>query len=317
MIGDSNDQSGTVGFLVGMVVLVFAGIVFSLMVDKRFRFSSGKAELEQEVQDLQRAVEKMEFRVEAVREQWKKEVQPFEGHAEELRASGEIARDLSRKLAALRGRQTALEEEIVAAENAFREYRTKFRSQARLAAAGEALGELKVRSGRTYQAVTIGRVTPVGMEIRHSDGIALLRPEDLDDSWQERFDWHPEELQKPQPVVAVPKPAAPAADKPASDPPDPEALAEQSEARKLAALRRDVSEARRFLDKAEAELSRARDESRNSRGASVPGSLETWTEKIQRLESMVSKFRSQYVTARGKLAASAPGDPLLQQPADR
>lgn len=317
MIGDSNDSSGTVGFLVGMVVLVFAGIVFSLMVDKRFRFSSGRADLEQEVQDQRQAVKKLGILVETAREEWKRKVQPFEGQAGELRSFAEANRGQSRKLAELRGRQAALEEEIVAAENAFREYRTKFRSQARLAAAGEELGELEIRSGRTYHAVTISRVTPEGMEIRHSDGIALLRPEDLDDSWQERFDWHPEELEKPQPVPAEPKPAAPAADAPVADPVDTETLAAQAEARKLAALRRDVSEARRFLDKAEAELSRAREGARNSRGASVPGSLETWTEKIQRLESMTSKFRAQYVTARGKLAASAPDDPLLRQPADR
>jgi hypothetical protein len=51
MIGDSNEQSGTVGFLVGIIVLVFVGIAFSLLVDKRFRFSSGKATLAQTVED--------------------------------------------------------------------------------------------------------------------------------------------------------------------------------------------------------------------------------------------------------------------------
>ena len=35
---NNSDNSGMVGFLVGIIVLVFAGIVFSMMADKRFRF---------------------------------------------------------------------------------------------------------------------------------------------------------------------------------------------------------------------------------------------------------------------------------------
>lgn len=317
MIGDSNDSAGTVGFLVGMVVLVFAGIVFSLMVDKRFRFSSGKAELEQEVQDQRRTVEKLEFRLEAAREQWKKEVQPFEGQDQALRAVAADLREGSRRLDALRERRTTVEGEVAAAQEAFRDYRSQYRTLVRGAAAGESLGELRLPSGRTYQGVTISRVNADGMEIRHAEGISRLRPEDLGESWKERFQWHPEEFDKPAPPAVGPKPVAAADEPPAPEPADPVKVAEQAEARKLAALRRDLGEARRFLDKAEAELSRAREASSNSRGASVPGSLETWAEKIRRLESMVSKFRSQYESARANLAAAAPGDPLLQQPADR
>jgi hypothetical protein len=70
----------------------------------------------------------------------------------------------------------------------------------------------------------------------------------------------------------------------------------------------------RFLGKAEEELARARAGSQANRGRSVPGSLETWAEKVKRMESLSAKFREQYVAARAKLAAAAPDDPLLRTP---
>lgn len=319
MIGDSNEQSGTVGFLVGVIVLVFVGIAFSLLVDKRFRFSSGKASLEETVQDQKRIVERMEGRLETLRGEWKKNVQPFEGQAQEMKTTRETVRSTAGELVRLRERRKLLEEQILSSDEAFRTYRTEYRKQVRLAAAGEELGELSSRVGRRYQGVTINRVTPEGMEIRHSQGISRLRPEDLDPSWQERFQWHPEELAKPPVPPEEPEPAVVTAmpEEIEEAPVSPEEQAAAEEARKLAVLRRDVTEARRYVNKAEAELARARNESRNARGASVPGSLETWAAKISRLESMTAKFHAQLATARGKLAAAAPGDPLLQEPAGR
>jgi len=316
MMGDQNDQSGTVGFLVGIVVLVFAGIFFSLLVDKRFRFSSGKVSLEEDVREGKLRVEKMNFRVEAARELWKKKVQPFEGQDAQVRAKADELRATTRELAGLRERREALEGEILAGEGAFLAYRNQYRQQARVAAAGEELAELASRNGRTYRDVTIRRVTVAGVEIEHSQGISRLRPEDLGEEWRERFQWHPEEAAKPAaPAIKAAEPEeAPLAGEESEVAPTAEEVAKQAEARKLAGLRRDVSEARRFLQKAESELARARAEARNSRAKSVPGSLETWADKVRRMESTRTQFRTQYDAALARLAAVAPDDSLLRKP---
>jgi chromosome segregation ATPase len=312
MIGDSNEQSGTVGFLVGIIILVFAGIVFSLLADKRFKFSSGKASLEEDIADGNRQIAKLEARVEVSKELWKQTVQPLEKQPDELRAAADRARESSRRLVDLRQRLKALELELLAADDAFRGYRDEYRQQVRLAAIGEELPELQSRGGRTYSDVTVTRVTSAGVEFQHSQGISRLRPEDLDESWQERFQWHPEEA----PAAAVAPPVAKIA--PAGRPPEDELSAEdrakEEAEKKLAGLRRDVTESLRYIQKAEAELSRAQNEARNSRARSVPGSLETWAEKVKRMESMSEKFRAQYVAARAKLATAAPDDPLLRTP---
>jgi hypothetical protein len=58
------------------------------------------------------------------------------------------------------------------------------------------LGNLKVRNGREYLQATILRVTDVGLEIRHEDGIARIQAPDLDSKWQDRFQWKDDERRK-------------------------------------------------------------------------------------------------------------------------
>lgn len=316
MIGDSNEQSGTVGFLVGIIILVFAGIFFSLLADKRFKFSSGKASLEESVSDGKRHIAKLEAQLEASKELWKKRVQPLERQPEALMAAGDQARESASRLVSLRQRLKTAEAELLAVEEGFRAYRDQYRMQVRLAAIGEELPELKSRGGRTYSQVTVTRVSADGVDFKHSQGIGRLAPDDLEESWRERFQFHPEEQPKKAPpvvkapVVVTVQPAGRPGDAKVVPAPDPKEDAEK----RLAALRRDVSEALRFLQKAERELSRAQSEASNSKSRSVPGSLETWDEKVKRMESLTEKFRGQYVAARAKLATVAPADPLLQTP---
>ncbi|WP_338289635.1 hypothetical protein [Luteolibacter sp. LG18] len=78
---------------------------------------------------------------------------------------------------------------IATAESSLASYQESYRRQAWQAAAGEKLTSLTLKSGRSYQDVTISRVTSQGMEITHRDGLARISPADLDPAWQQRFDW--------------------------------------------------------------------------------------------------------------------------------
>jgi len=313
MMDDSSEQSGTVGFLVGIIILVFAGIFFSLLADKRFKFSSGKASLEESVSDGKRHVAKLEAQLEASKELWKKKARPLEKQPEAFRAAADQARESGSRLVSLRQRLKAAKAELLAVEEGFRAYRDQYRKQVRIAAIGEELPELKSLGGKTYSDVTVTRVTADGVDFKHARGITRLGPNELDQSWSERFQWHPEEQAKVAPPVAKPpvvvmvQPAR----KPKVEKGSPAQDAKEDPQKRLAGLRRDVSEALRFLQKAEGELERTRTEAANSRSRSVPGSLETWEDKVKRMESLTEKFRAQYNAARANLGAVAPNDPML------
>ena len=322
MLSESSDQSGMVGFLVGIIVLVFVGIGFSVVVDKRFKFSSGKAEIEHILTSEKHQLEALRRQAEVARRDFHETSQPLLDQPAELERLKRVTSASAERLQELRGQRETLKDSIEAETSSFADYRTTFRKQARQAAAGEKLAQLEVIGGKVFHDVTIRRVTAAGLEVVHSQGVLLLGPGDLADSWHQRFQWDAEETAN---AFNGEKTAADRDEKsgekqpqgrPQPEKPEPrlspEKQAKQEADKKLASLRRDVTDAKRRLERAEMEVTRARGDSMSSRGRSVPGSLETWSERIARLETASEAFRSQYVAARGRLATVAPDDVLLR-----
>jgi chromosome segregation ATPase len=185
-----------VGFLVGIIILVFAGIFFSLLADKRFSFSSNRISLESTIRDEKSELDSLKSRLETTREHWRK-------HCEPLRSQDVSASEIAAALRASQTRLKGLREELAVASSEvasvtddFEEYRSRYRQQVRGAAAEERLGELKSRTGRTYTNVVIRKVSSAGIEIRHDQGISRLLPEELDPAWHERFQWTRDEVTK-------------------------------------------------------------------------------------------------------------------------
>lgn len=315
MLTDPSDQSGTVGLLVGIIVLVFVGVCFSLMADKRFKFSSGKAELEAAITEERHLLEAVRRQVEVSRDAYEQKSKLANQPAQLEKARLAVSSSADR-IRELRTQATDLKQAVEAEKSAFAEYRAAFRKQVRQAAAGEKLDQLEVVGGKVYHGVTIRRVHAGGMEVSHSQGSLRLGPDDLADSWRQRFQWGADELAvAPKPKVAAEKPdeKQPAGrqqpvKKDQEKPGPPEKPDKQ-----LSNLRRDVSEAKRRLERAELEVSRLRKDAADSKVKMVPGSSETWNERITRLESGSKVFRAQYKEACGRLAAVAPGDAALSE----
>ncbi len=317
----SDENSGIVGLLVGVMMLVFAGIFFSLLVDKRFSFSSGRISLETEIADQANQIESLEDHVEKVRELWRKSQAPLAGQDEQVKSlEREVALQTS-TLAELEERKESLLTEVRDVEERFAEYRNGYLRQVRAAAIGEELGSLQTRSGKVFANATIREVNAAGMVVHHEQGLARLSPNDLDVSWNERFQWDAEEAEaqrrreqermqahlrsiqkvRERPVVEerprrASRPAKPAA-----------------ASREIEALRQEVITIRARMEEAETQAANARTEAQFSRGRSVPGSLETWEQRANRLDATARRLRTQYITVRGKLAAVAPRDPALRE----
>ncbi|MEK7952629.1 hypothetical protein [Luteolibacter soli] len=316
MLTESSDQSGTVGFLVGIIVLVFAGICFSMMVDKRFKFATGKADLEAAILDEGHQLEDLRRQEKTARDELEQRGR-LKDQPAELEKAKQAASSTTEQLKELRAQQASLAEAVKAEKSEFAAYRTTYRKQLRQAAAGEKLPELQVMSGKVYRDVTIRRVTATGMEVSHAQGSSSIAADDLADSWRERFQWNAEEIAAAleEEKANEPKPDArpvPVKQQKPEKGFSPAKQAQQDAEKKFASLRRDMAEAKRRLDRAETEVSRARNEALTNKGKTVPGSLETWPERITRLEAASEAFRAQYVDARGKLTAASPDDAALR-----
>lgn len=308
MLDGGSDRSGTFGFLVGLIVLVFTGVILSLLVDKRLGFSSDRLTVERETEADAAKLRTLERRLSAMRSKWEKELLPRSGQEDLLRRLSATQEAETRRLAELAPRKASLEADLEAVRAASAEYRAAYRRQVRAAAAGERLVELKSLNGRTYREVTIRQVTADGIDFRHADGISRLGPSELDGTWRERFQWDPEEQAlKP---VAEPLPVAKPRPKPSpAEKPSPKVTENE-----LEELREAVIATQADVDAALAEVAHARSEELTNRGRSVPGSLETWRDRATRLEGVAKRLKTRNLAARARLAAVSPGDPALRTP---
>jgi hypothetical protein len=186
------DNSGLLTAAVGLIVLVFAGVGLSLLVDRRFSFSSQVSTMNRLIEAERRELEDLQG-VHRGASLKLAEVEPMR------RLAGSTSSEAGKSLANLTRRREVLEAEcdrlrtsISAMEEEFVSYRTKYREKIWAEAIGDSLGTLVVRGGREYRQAVISGVSEVGLEIRHENGTARLQAADLDASLQERFQWDDE-----------------------------------------------------------------------------------------------------------------------------
>jgi hypothetical protein len=175
--------------MVGMIVLVMAGVGLSLLIDKRLQSSSGAIRLHREI-------EIAEEELFGLREWHQESSRALAERGPQLLAASAALEELQHQQQALRLRQSSAEArrrallaEIAALEQDFARQRADDRRRTWLAAIGEKIGTLTLRGDREYHEVVITRVTEAGMEIRHQHGIARVLAADLGPKWQSRFHW--------------------------------------------------------------------------------------------------------------------------------
>jgi hypothetical protein len=320
----ADEHPGVFTFMVGMIVLVMAGVGLSLVIDRRLSFSSGKLRIEREI-NLDAA--ELEGLVAAREERSRL----LELQTAKPQNAAETATEVLGKIETMRRRQETLEEnrkqlhqEIAGIEENFLRFRAEYRRKTWTGAQGEKLGDLVLANGREYRGATITRVTDVGLEIRHADGIARIQAPDLEQEIQDRFQWNDEERRKvlklesahlesvaAGPVEEVPPAAAGNLESSFSEARRPLADAD-SDSKELATLRRLVIGWKSKVAKLKFERSVALSNSGYGSQTSVPGGLETWGAKAARLGNELARATSELAVAKANLAAVAPGDPLLR-----
>jgi hypothetical protein len=320
----AEEHPGIFTFMVGIIVLVMAGVGLSLVIDRRLNYSSGvvkkQREINLEAMELEHLTAWHSERSHLLNES---ELKLQKGAATNGGILGEL-KNLHQRQAVLEEMRRELGKRIFSLEDAFSHYRADYRRKTWLAAVGENLGNLKVRSGREYKQAAITRVTDVGLEIRHEDGIARIQAPDLDSKLQDRFQWSDEERrqvlgQEQQDLEGNAKEAIPDDSAPAdwtSKSSVPEVSRFQTEiapdSAEVAALRRLVVAWRVKVNLLSGEHQEAMSRAGYGSQSSVPGSLETWSARASRLGKALARAQGELAVAKARLAVDAPSDPLLR-----
>ncbi len=315
----SDDSPGLFTFMVGLILVVFTGVALSLLMDRKFSFSKRVSGLAGQIEAGATELEQLKV-IQLDLERRLTELDPKRHALMETRTS------LDRKLPALTARRKSLTDTLGTLRLAlpvldaeFARYRSAYRDAARAAAVGESLGTFAVRGGREYRQAVINRVTEVGLEIRHENGIARVQAPELDQAMQDRFQWNDEARraklneENAHHLAMAGTPLPP--EKPTRrtfDSPKPKGRAPDVDVAKLEALRSKVSLWKTRVSHLKSERSQALSAASYGSQSSVPGSLETWQAKAARLGSELAKASGEFAVAKAALAAAAPGDPLLR-----
>jgi chromosome segregation ATPase len=96
-------------------------------------------------------------------------------------------------LESLRAKLASGTEALEAANKEFEDYKNQYREHVRKKAEGEKLEKLVTLGGETYENIIIRKVTPIGIQIRHTDGVKGIPYEDLPNDMQDYYQFDAEQ----------------------------------------------------------------------------------------------------------------------------
>lgn len=320
----SDDNPGIFTFLVGMIVLVMAAVGLSLLIDKRFAFSSQAGALQRDVR--QEAAELAELKTD-----YEDSSARLAVSAPKLQADFQAQKDTASRINTLRQRKELLlknradnQTSIAALDRSFSDYRATYRRKVWAAAVGEKLGNLTLQSGKVYVDAVISRVTDVGLEIRHENGIARIQGPELDQKLQDRFQWDDDERasrlkeehdiqnSKPDEVAETDEASAPVTPSRTNAKPIVQNKGAAVDEEKLRLLRRQVTGWKMKVGTLSSDRAEASSRAGSGSRTSVPGSLETWEARAARLGRELAKARTELEISKSQLADVSPRDALLR-----
>jgi hypothetical protein len=189
----NNDQSWLFNCLAGIVLLVLVGIGLSMLVDKRFQFSRNTIALEQEIAADETRLVHLRARKRALSLRFGEDLPKLQLYPQLLRETKLRTADAANRMRRLQIKQADLAHEITATEQSFAALRKQVRQKLWTKAVGERLGNLTTTTGREYKDAVITRITAVGLQISHADGLARIHAPELPPELQDRFQWTAEE----------------------------------------------------------------------------------------------------------------------------
>lgn len=193
-----HQSSGVISILVGVMVLVFAGVGLIMLVDSDFTFSSlasNSDEVRKHNDSLRGQINNLEIRS-AVHQRKAAEAAKHREQAKlrlELEKQAKAAcmeADILRQLIKCEKKSIEI---IFKGKEA---HRLKYRDHTRAAAIGKTYDKISTRLGKEYHNVHITGVSPLGVSISHSNGASCLGFKDMPAAWSRELMYRAAEVVK-------------------------------------------------------------------------------------------------------------------------
>jgi len=185
----SDDSAGIVSMLVGMIVLVFAALGLSLLMEGGIplaKFASSTAEFREENDALKRRINDFETHIHT--RKLKSEQAAVNGRQAELLA------DLKNQLNSARTETGILKSLIKNTEGSIQlivkgqeTHKLRYRDHIRATAPGETFDSIENRLGELFKHVKIIDITAGGISISHSTGVSRLDYREMPEAWRKKY----------------------------------------------------------------------------------------------------------------------------------
>lgn len=176
---------GVIGLIMALIVLLgFGGLSILALEDGG---QGGGKSLAAIVRDNEREIQASRSRIE-IGDVTLARVPRLKEVSENLAAAKERNNVLSTGISSMVANAGGLEKGVAALKEEWEDYKNRYRAQVREAAVGTKMPELRTADGKVFKEVEISKVTAIGVDIRHQDGLGRvgfeLLPPELQDLYQ-------------------------------------------------------------------------------------------------------------------------------------
>jgi predicted nucleic acid-binding Zn-ribbon protein len=189
----SSRGPGVVGMILALVVMAIFVILFVFAFDDRFQ--GGQKSIQSVISDQAQEIDSFHSGI----EDGKKTlvgIKVMTSKAEELAQLNRDAPRFAERLSSFERDAVTAKEELARSEQDFEAYKDRYRTYVRNKAKGEVWETLKTEDGKTYTNVKVREVTPVGIQVMHDDGHKRIPFELLPDSLQDYFQFDADQKAK-------------------------------------------------------------------------------------------------------------------------
>lgn len=175
---------GVIGLIMALIVLLgFGGLSILALEDG---VQGGGKSLAAIVRDNEREILENRSRIE-IGDVTLARVPRFKDVSDNLAAAKERNNVLSTGISSMGANADELEKGVSALREEWEDYKNRYRAQVREAAVGTRMPELRTADGKVFKAVEISKVTAIGVDIRHQDGLGRVSFEQLPPELQDLY----------------------------------------------------------------------------------------------------------------------------------